>query len=114
MPGPTASRVSFVIATNGQPNSRRQTPQKLLARQKNRSSVPSVMFRLKSTPVLCFLQLAVDFNRTTFRLKRTKIEPTAQPAGLPHRNISVTKNGSLRPMCYAADLGPSDFAWGNN
>jgi hypothetical protein len=90
------------------------SPRKPETNSNNTKTLPSFMFRLKSTPILCFLQLAGDFNRTMFRLRRTKIEPTAQPAGLPHRNISVTKNGSLQPMCYAADLGPSEFAWGKN
>jgi hypothetical protein len=54
----------------------------------------------------------MSFNRTTFRLKRIKIEPPAPRAGLPNRNISVTKNGTRQPICYAASLGPPDFAWG--
>jgi hypothetical protein len=100
------------------PSSTRQkmisSPRKPPANSKNTTTLPSVMFRLKSTPILCFLQLAGDFNRTMFRLERRKIEPAAQRDGLPHRNISATKNGRLRPMCYAANLGPPEFAWGKN
>jgi hypothetical protein len=54
----------------------------------------------------------MSFNRTTFRLKQTKIESATQSCGLPNRNISVTKNGTRQPICYAANLGPPDFAWG--
>ena len=114
MPGPAASGVSFPAAPYEKLDSRPQTPQKPCAEEKDCFRLPSNLLRLKDTPILCFLQLADDFNRTMLRLKRTKIEPAAQPAGLPHRNIALTKNGSLRPMCYAADFGPSDFAWGNN
>jgi hypothetical protein len=90
------------------------SPRRPPANSKNENTLPSFMFRLKGTPILCFLQLADRFNRTMFRLKRTKIENAAPRAGLPHRNIPATKNGSLQPMCYAANLGPPEFAWEKN
>jgi hypothetical protein len=90
------------------------SPRRPPANSKNENTLPSFMFRLKGTPILCFLQFADRFNRTMFRLKRTKIENAAPRAGLPHRNIPATKNGSLQPMCYAANLGPPEFAWEKN
>jgi hypothetical protein len=38
--------------------------------RKNRKWRPSFMFRLKTTPILCFVGVTENFNRTMFRLKQ--------------------------------------------
>ena len=59
--------------------------------RKNNKKLPSFLFRLKPTPILCFVGLTSIFNRTTFRLRRIRIEPIlrsngAFPAQKRHRN----------------------------
>jgi hypothetical protein len=54
------------------PSSSRQiaflNPRKPPANSKNKKSLPSFMFRLETTPILCFVGVKESFNRTMFRL----------------------------------------------
>jgi hypothetical protein len=54
------------------PSSRRQNalanPRKPPGGPKNASALPSFLFRLETTPILCFVRVTANSNRTTFRL----------------------------------------------
>jgi hypothetical protein len=65
------------------------------ANMKNTKPLPSFMFRLKSTPALCFVGVTERFNRTMFRLeqlaKRTKSELAAERGGGVYDRSSIRK-----------------------
>ena len=74
---------------------------------------PHIFVAIKNRPdPLFFFELHMNFSLTMSRLSQTKIETTAPPTVLPHKHIAVTKNGTPHPICYAANSGPPDFAWG--
>src|SRR5271156_5226536 len=93
----------FLIPSNS-PSSRRQyafsSPRRPPTSPKIHTTPPSFMFRLRTTPILCFVEVTASFNRTMFRLNaacparkrrpnpRQKTTKTPPPA--PTKKINAT------------------------
>src|SRR5271155_3480723 len=107
----------FQIPTNS-PSSRRQhdfsSPRRPPTSPKIHTTPPSFMFRLKTTPILCFVKVTASFNRTMFRLNaacparkrrpnpRQKTTKTPPPAPTTKINATTqrkrpTRIARLRP-----------------
>src|ERR1700723_337587 len=63
-------------------------PRKLATDPKNTRTSPSILLRLKPTPILCFVRVTDDFNRTHVAIKRPNFDarrrsPNANPQEKP-------------------------------
>jgi hypothetical protein len=72
-------------------------PRKLATDPKNTRTSPSILLRLKPTPILCFVRVTDDFSRTHVAIKRPNFDarrrsPNANPQEKPA--ITATSNPS--------------------
>src|SRR5271156_1275923 len=83
------------------------SPRKLPRNLKNTTTFPSILLRLKTTPILCFLRVTEHFNRTMLRLRRISIEPkfrplsrlrASDPRAKPGPSLRESANSTARHM----------------
>ena len=86
------------------------------ANVRNTKSLPSFLLRLKTTPIVCFVEFARSFNRTMFRLerlakrmknerRRKNQEPRAQMRRLPRQRRTARHTVSLMTICARPKSG---------
>src|SRR5580704_4607409 len=88
-PHPKTSNRERRVAIHQNASSR---PRKLRASPKNKTTHPSVLLRLKPTPILCFVGVTGNFNRTMLRL----YEPFSTPENTSPMQTRRKKNGNKR------------------
>ena len=95
MIGRNASHEGFAVPTDASANPR---PAKIRRRQaKKPNQHPPFLFRLKTDPSFCFLQLTTIFNRTTIRLKRIKFEASRSPSASAAHTKNPKPGGEKAP-----------------
>jgi hypothetical protein len=67
------------------------------------------MFRLKTCPIVCFVQLTGGFNRTMFRLRRIRIERRRGKPKNPLLDTSRFNSYLLDSFVRFAGILPMDY-----